>query len=860
MHRSGARPSVTTSAPRIGRRLAPLVAIPLFGFAVWVIRSELSRFHYHDIVRALEALPGDAMAWAGALTAVSFVALTGYDVLALRFVGHSLPYRRTALASFIGYAFSNALGFPLFTGMPLRFRLYSGWGLSSVEIGQLVGFNAATLWLGFFALGGLVFLLEPLRLPALLHLPFATARPLGVLLLLVVAAYLAATAAVRRPLRIRDVELALPSPRLAIAQLAVGAFDWAVASAVLYALLPSTADISWPAFLGVFLLAQIAGLVSHIPGGLGVFEAVTLLLLPIPESQLVASLVAYRAVYYLAPLLAATAALGAYEYRRGRERFERLGALLGRGLSVVVPQALAITTFLAGVILLFSGATPAVGTRLGWLHSVLPLPVIELSHFLGSIAGAALLILAWGLQRRLDGAFYLAVGGLAAGIALSLLKGLDYEEATILVVMLAALLASHREFYRKASLLSEPLSLQWITAIVVALGAAVGLGLFSYKRVEYSQDLWWRFATDADAPRFLRATVGALALTLAFATLRLLRPTRPTATQPSPADLERVAVAAAASPYTYAHLALLGDKGILFGGERAFLMYGVEHKSWVALGDPIGAEEERIELAWRFRQLVDEHDGWTVFYQVRPDSLPLYLDLGLTLLKLGEAARVPLADFALEGGHWKSVRHALRALEKEGCRFALVPAAEVPPLLPELARVSTEWLGSKQTREKGFSLGFFDPAYLSRFPVAVVRRGGAVVGFANVLPGGDREELSVDLMRFAADAPRGTMDLLFVELMQWGKAQGYRWFDLGMAPLAGLEPRPLAPLWSRVGSAVFRLGEHFYNFQGLREYKDKFQPVWEPRYLAGPGGLALPRVLANIATLVGGGLRGLVAR
>jgi phosphatidylglycerol lysyltransferase len=851
---------MSSRAGSLWRRLTPLLAVPLFGFALWVLRGELTRFHYRDIVHALHALPASAVAVAAALTAVSFVTLTGYDALALRFVGQSLPYRRTALASFIGYAFSNALGFPLLTGMPLRFRLYSGWGLSSFEIGQLVGFNAATLWLGFFALGGLVFLVEPFQLPALLHLPFATARPLGVVLLLLVAAYVTASVVARGPLRMRDFEVALPRPRLALAQLALGALDWAVASAVLYALLPPGGSLSWPAFLGVFLLAQIAGVVSHIPGGLGVFEAVTLLLLPLPEGPLVASLVAYRAVYYLAPLLVATTALGAYEYRRGRERFERLSALLERGLSVVVPQALAITTFLAGVILLFSGATPAVGTRLGWLHAVLPLPVIELSHFLGSVAGAALLILAWGLQRRLDGAFYLAVGVLAAGIAFSLLKGLDYEEATILVVMLAALLVSHQEFYRKASLLSEPLSLQWIAAIVVALGAAIALGLFSYQRVEYSNDLWWRFAANAQAPRFLRATVGALALTLAFATLRLLSPSRPAPAEPSPTDLERLAVAAGGSPYTYAYLALLGDKAILFGGERSFLMYGVERRSWVALGDPVGPEDERVELAWRFRELADEHDGWTVFYQVRPESLPLYLDLGLTLLKLGEAARVPLPGFSLEGGHWKSVRHSLRALEKEGCTFAVVPAADVPALLPDLERVSTEWLGSKQTREKGFSLGFFDPAYLSRLPVAVVRRSDTIVGFANVLLGAEHEELSVDLMRFASGAPRGTMDLLFVELMQWGRAEGYRWFDLGMAPLAGLEPRPLAPLWNRVGGAVFRLGEHFYNFQGLREYKDKFEPVWEPRYLASPGGLALPRVLTHIATLVGRGVRGVVAR
>jgi len=104
------------------------------------------------------------------------------------------------------------------------------------------------------------------------------------------------------------------------------------------------------------------------------------------------------------------------------------------------------------------------------------------------------------------------------------------------------------------------------------------------------------------------------------------------------------------------------------------------------------------------------------------------------------------------------------------------------------------------------------------------------------------------------------MDYLFLELMLYGKEQGYRWFNLGMAPFAGLERRTIAPLWSRLGSLVFRHGEHFYNFQGLRQYKDKFEPVWEPRYLACPGGLTLPRVLGDIAALIGRGFRGVVAK
>ena len=292
-------------------------------------------------------------------------------------------------------------------------------------------------------------------------------------------------------------------------------------------------------------------------------------------------------------------------------------------------------------------------------------------------------------------------------------------------------------------------------------------------------------------------------------------------------------------------------------------MFGVERRSWVAMGDPVGTLEEQADLAWRFRELCDRHDGWTVFYQVSGKTLHLYVDLGLSLVKLGEEARVPLAGFSLEGRSRKKLRHAYRRAVDEGTSLEIVPPAEVPALLPELTEISNAWLKAKNTREKGFSLGCFDPEYLQRLPMALVRREGRLIAFANVWPGGDKEELSIDLMRSREDAGPGIMDYLFLELMLWGSAQGYRWFNLGMAPFAGLEARSLAPLWSRLGALVYRHGEHFYNFQGLRNYKDKYDPVWEPRYLACPGGLGglvLPRVLADVAALISGGIRGVVTK
>jgi phosphatidylglycerol lysyltransferase len=298
---------------------------------------------------------------------------------------------------------------------------------------------------------------------------------------------------------------------------------------------------------------------------------------------------------------------------------------------------------------------------------------------------------------------------------------------------------------------------------------------------------------------------------------------------------------------------LLGDKSLLFSRSgRAFVMYAVSRRSWVAMGDPVGPPEEHEELVWHFRELADQAGAWSVFYQVGVEQLPIYVDAGLALSKLGEEARVALPGFSLDGSARAELRQAHRRAGRDGLGFQIVPAAEVAAVMPELQRVSDEWLRERATAEKGFSLGRFAEAYLRHFPMAVVRHQGAIVAFANVWESDSREELSVDLMRHANAAPRGVMDFLFVELMLWGKAQGYRWFNLGMAPLAGLEEHRLAPAWHKVGRFVYRHGEEFYNFEGLRQYKEKFLPEWRPRYLAAPGRLALPRVLLDVTSLISG--------
>jgi phosphatidylglycerol lysyltransferase len=844
-------------------KLIPFLGVLLFGLALWVLHRELKTVHYIDVVREIRALPPFRVVLALALAALGYLALTGYDAAGVRYIRHALPYSRTAMVSFISYAVSQNVGGSLVSGGSVRMRLYSQWGFSTVEITKVVAFCALTFWVGFFSVWGGNLLLGPLRLPSGFPVSPAVLRLLGAVFLAVVTAYLIACAFRRTPLRVKGWEIPLPSLRLALAQVALGSLDWYLSAGVLYVLLPPGGGLSFPEFLSPYLIAQITGLVSHVPGGVGVFETVLLLLLSprVGRNSLIGAMLFYRAIYYLLPLALAAVAIGTYEAVQRKEAVLRAARVSGAWSSRITPTVLAITTFAGGVLLLFSGAIPAESSRLAWLADFLPLPVMEMSHFLGSLVGVGLLFLARGIQQRLDSAYFLSAGLLSTGIILSLGKGFDYKEAVALSFMLLVLLPCRRHFFRKSSLVRQRFTPGWTAIILLTLLGTAWLGVFSYKHVEYSQELWWKFVLHGGASRFLRATAGASCVALIFSLAKLFHPSAPSPETPGEEELEKAFAIVRKSRHTNANLGLLGDKALLFSDSgNSFLMYAVQGRSWVALGDPVGPLEEGSELAWRFHERCDRHDGWTVFYEVRAESLPLYLDLGLTPLKLGEEARVPLEEFSLEGSARKELRHVDRKLTKEGAAFEVVPAKDVGPLLPELKEVSNAWLKEKNTREKGFSIGYFDDGYLRRFPLGVVRREGRIVAFANILGGFGKEEVSIDLMRYLPGSLHGAMDFLFLQLMLWGKQEGYRWFNLGMAPLSGMGEQALAPLWNQVGAFLFRHGEQFYNFRGVRQYKEKFDPVWEPKYLASPAGMALPRILASIGILVSRGIKGIVGK
>ncbi|MGH8455388.1 MAG: bifunctional lysylphosphatidylglycerol flippase/synthetase MprF [Stenotrophobium sp.] len=835
--------------------LMPAFTLIIFSVAMMVLDKSLAHIKWAHVMEHLAATPLPSILLSVLCVGGSYFMLTGYDWLALRVIGHRLPYARVAQTSFMAYAVGHSVGLSSISGGSIRLRRYTSDGLSAIEIGGVVVLCSITFALGVSALLAFSLIFKAGEAQAALHINRHVAQMSGALMLLGIVFYLVLTASRRAAVTVGGKCFALPSYRYSMRQLLCSCADLSFAAASLYFLMPSGLGISYPAFIGLYVLAIAAGVVSNVPGGLGVFEGVMVLLLPaVPKDKLLGAVLLYRILYYLLPLMLGLALLLWREWGDQRENVLRPWRMARRWLDIVIPQAMAVLVFLSGALLLFSGSLPVRSERMAWLSTLLPLSVVELSHLVGSAVGVGLLILARGLYRRLDGAWWLTQSLLAGGIVASLLKGIDYEEASVLAVISFLLWLARARFYRRAPLLAQRFSPLWFVNVALVLAAAIWVGLESYRHVDYANHLWWEFAFSADAPRMLRGSLVAVAIISIFALWQLLGASRPQRDIPSAGDMAKARACMHGGSEPMSNLALLGDKQFLFSEQNdAFIMYQRSGRSWLALGDPVGNPERFEALAWRFRELCDRHGGWPVFYEVSAAQLPLYLDLGLALIKLGEEARVPLAGFTLEGPKRAELRQARRKGERDGLSFRVLAPEEVAANIGTLQLVSDDWLMSKTVSEKGFSVGNFDLDYLRNFPAAVAEKNGEIVAFANLWK--SDKEVSVDLMRYSGQAPRGVMDYLFVEIMLWSCANNYEWFNLGMAPLSGLEKHPLAPLWHKLGLLVHRYGEPFYNFDGLRRYKEKFGPQWRPRYLASPGGLALPRILLDTATLIAGGMK-----
>ena len=527
-------------------------------------------------------------------------------------------------------------------------------------------------------------------------------------------------------------------------------------------------------------------------------------------------------------------------------------------------RLVALLTAVMGVVNLFSAIIPAMHDRMLIIRDIFPMEVLHGTRLAAALAGFALLLLASSLWRRKRTAWLLTVLILAASIAMNLVKGLDYEEASLdagLIIFLLVLRPNYHADSDRPSVRQGLVVLAWAFGFTLAYGT-IGLNLLDrHFKIHFGflaalQQTLVMFTT-FNNPSLLPVTgfgryfvfsiylVGAA--TGSYALLKLISPVL--VRQPATPD-ERARAAGIVGKYgrtALARAALFEDKSYFFSPGGSVIAYAARGRGVIALGDPIGPPEDALEAIRAFRHFCNRNDWSPAFVSVLPDGLDTYRAAGFDCLCMGREAIVDLESFSLAGSANKNARNAVAKMGRLGYRAEM----HLPPLedklLHELRANSDEWLTMMHGGEMHFSVGWFDDEYIRHSPVMAVHDAtGEITAFANLVPEYQKNETSLDLMRRRREVENGTMELLFTSLLEWAKAQGFASFSLGQAPLTGIGEHNDDP---RVEQALRRLSEYFkrfINFRGLHSFKEKFNPRWEPRYVVYLGVTSLPGVITTL--------------
>ncbi len=487
--------------------------------------------------------------------------------------------------------------------------------------------------------------------------------------------------------------------------------------------------------------------------------------------------------------------------------------------------------------LLVSGATPTFSRRLAELSLHVPLWALEASHFLGSVIGVAFLFIARGLLDRRDGAWKLALALSVSSLVFSLVKGLAFGEAAFLLLFTVLLLATRQQFYRPTSMFDQPFTWGWFAAVASIVAAAFGILFLAFQDLQTGpRGVWWQFEFDAQAPRALRALLGASVLTVAFALRELLRAPVGLAKKPTAADLERARSIIETQLRGDAMLALMADKSLLFSESgRAFLMFGKRGRSWIALFDPVGPREEWRDLIGRFIKMSSAHGGRAAFYQIRPESLPVYLDAGFSVMKLGEDAVVSLPEFSLNGGSASHLRYALKRGQRDGLEFEFLPPERVLAHMSDLAEISAKWLDCRHGDEKGFSVAAFEPRYVASQYVGLLREHGEPVAFVSVMAAQAGGEATLGLMRSSGSHCPVSMEYLFTSLILAMQERGFASLCSRRSAAGGRSPGAAVVALASPGFADLEARRPVLQFPGIAHVQGQVQPGVAAALLRGFG-------------------------
>lgn len=793
---------------------------------------------YHRLFSSLPYLKKFALVFFGLIT---FLFSTQYDFILAKYFDVSLNKKEIFKISFITQSFNNFISFGGITGTKLRSDMLIK---ENVEPKNAIKISTSVLISGLL---GLFFLILP-TLVLVQNISRKYIYILGLFSLYIPFYFLAGKFKIKRFEKFIDENspYSFLDTKVKIKLLLASILDWVVVS-MYFSFIIKMINPEMPFFKSIFvyIIAEVVALISFIPGGIGSFDLTVFLLfkdLGYQSNNILVSILLFRITFYLVPWVIGIILYVLTQFKEKSKKIIPSQEIILNILSTLI--------FLSGAILIISTATPAVFERVVFLKNILPRLAFVLSKSFTLMIGVILIVMSRGIKFRIKKVYKISLSLLILGSIGCVVKGLDYEEAIILLIF-AGLLFTTRDLFTKEHL---EIKQKDVYKIGVYLFIVLMLYITIYNLTHhvniYTSQRAFSFIWIEENPLKI---IGFLISTAILLILFLYSRKQPLEfSEVSDEDINKYAnFLKDHSGNYFSHLYFMRDKNFFLNSKKTVLMQYRPYKdNIVVLGDPVGIYEDFEEAIDEIIEFAGSYGMKVSFYEVRGENLELYANQGFSFIKIGEDATVYLNEFSYDGKKNKNLRKQRNKLNGEDFTFEIVYQPFDSVFMERLREISDNWLNGKQ--EMGYSLGSFDKYYLNTAPIAILKdKNQEIIAFANLLPVVNTKKISIDLMRYNREKCKNNeMDLLFLGLFDWAKEEGYEEFYLGMAPLSNVGDKKYSNSKERIMRLMYEYGNKFYSFQGLRYYKEKFHPRWSGRYIIYKNDMDLIEVMISILNIV----------
>lgn len=810
---------------KIVTTIKPIVAFCFFIIVFTLLFKELSTVNYKETIHLFRQLPTLSFilviaAGIGAVLMLSLYDFTLHQTLNLRY-----PINKLIVRSFIINSLNNLLGFGGFFGAGLRLFQFRAATENDKELRRGVSMLLLSSYTGLSLLS---LVLAIGWLPEQLSFSFPFSKAVFFICAFYVIGFLIYT--IIRPLNgVRTAGLTF---------ILVSLSDWLI-TILLFSFVLSVLHIDLPftALFALFIIAALSGLVSMMPGGIGAFDYVMILGLQgfgVSEEQGLLAVLLYRTVYYFFPLLISLL-IASFEYKDTTKAYIEDNKLINNALMTgAFLRAIQKETPYQLPAIILSLLTIITSLVYYFNHFLIIYDAFSTHHyryysFIIVFHVAASLVLLLNANGVMHGTMRALMMSMVSVVILLATTSLSYG-TIVSYIWLTLLLFMLFLRYRKAPTVKRTLTplKVFLSIVIVILLLFINhyitidvLEIYSHSATKFDDHLlglivWY--------------TIGVFILISAVITFYYSRKYNHLLNQQVEEHTIKQIIETHGGNYV-SHLALNGDKSFYLNDEQdAFLMYQQKFNACIIMGDPIGNEEHFVSLLNQFYEQATFIGRDVIFYQVRPNYLPLYHDFGNVFFKIGEEALINLEHFTISGKKQRAFRATINKLEKEGYSFSIIQPPFNTDDFKSLQHISDLWLGDKH--EMSFSVGSFNQHYLEQAPIAVIKdANNEMTAFCSLMPTYYNDTLSVDLIRWLPDTEIAAMDALYLNILLYAQSENYHYFNMGMATLSNVGQNKYGYLREKIAGHVFNHFNSLYSFEGLRKYKQKYNPEWSPRFI-----------------------------